>query len=235
MATYEVPSDKQIAELFIMAFVLGLAAMISYFFTDQEAEEEKREQLWLSQKQAFYWFLDAVAGSLANGLNAPLQYVTDFLHATGIKVDLPVNPVTPDGVFFVVQWVLLLLICYAVIALAFVMFTFFLRKLWWLLKVALALACFGIILNDHSIDTKTMVFRVMCLGCICILFAIRSWRDWTMAARIIYLEGQVKILENQVKETDLWRRRCLILGCCLIGLLCFMFSMVRLIYVVLSN
>lgn len=35
--------------------------------------------------QAVYWFLDAVAGSLANGLNAPLQYVTDFLHATGIK------------------------------------------------------------------------------------------------------------------------------------------------------
>ncbi|KAJ4938217.1 hypothetical protein JOQ06_002842, partial [Pogonophryne albipinna] len=164
MATYEVPIDKQIAKLFIMAFVLGLAAMISYFFTDKEAEEEKREQLWLSQKQAFYWFLDAVAGSLANGLNAPLQYVTYFLHATGIKVDLPINPVTPDGVFFVVQWVLLLLICYAVIALAFVMFTFFLRKLWWLLKVALALACFGIILNDHSIDTKTMLplgFRVV--------------------------------------------------------------------------
>nr|XP_033940438.1 uncharacterized protein LOC117447713 isoform X2 [Pseudochaenichthys georgianus] len=85
MATYEVTSDEQIAKSFIMAFVLGLAAMISYFFTDKEAEEEIREQLWLSQKQAFYWFLDAVAGSLANGLNAPLQYVTDFLHATGIK------------------------------------------------------------------------------------------------------------------------------------------------------
>lgn len=51
MATYEVPSDDQIAKSFIMAFVLGLAAMISYFFTDKEAEEERREQLWLSRKQ----------------------------------------------------------------------------------------------------------------------------------------------------------------------------------------
>lgn len=148
---------------------------------------------------------------------------------------LPVNTVTPEGVVFVAQWVFLLLICYGVIALAFVLVNLFLRKLWWLLKVGVALACFGLILKDDSVDTKTMVFRLLCLGCVCILLSIRPWKDRTMAARIVQMEKQVTILENQVKGMDKWRRGCIFLSCCLIVLLCFMAFIVWRVYRIISN
>lgn len=144
-------------------------------------------------------------------------------------VGLPVNPVTPEGVIFVAQWVFLLLICYGVITLAFLLVTFFLRCLWWLLKVGVALACFGLILNDHSVDIKTMVFRLLSLGCVCLLLSIRPWK----AAKIVHLDEKVKILENRVREMDRWKRKCTILSCC--GILCFGIFVVFVFCTVISN
>lgn len=146
-----------------------------------------------------------------------------------------VNPVTPEGVISVVKWIFLLLICYGVIALAYVLVTFFLRCLWWLLKVVVALACFGLILNDDSVDTTTMVFRLLCLGCVCIVLSIRLLKDRISAARMVHLEKQVKILENQVRQMDKWRRRCMIVSCCLIGILCFIVFIICRVYIVISN
>lgn len=134
------------------------------------------------------------------------------------------HTVTPEGVIFVAQWVLLLLICYGLIALAFRLVTFILRWLWWVLKVGLALACFGLIMSNHSVDTGTMVIRLVCLGCVCILMSILQWEDRTMAARNAHLEKQMKILEKQVIEMGRWRRRCAILSCCLIGF-CGLYSL----------
>ncbi len=150
-------------------------------------------------------------------------------------VGLPVTTVTPEGVISVAQWVLLILICYGVIALAYLLVTFFLRCLWWLLKVVVALACFGLILNDHSVGTETKAVRLLCLGSVCILLSIRPWRNRTMAARIVYLEKQVKILENRLREMARWKRRYAILSCFLAGLLFFVFFIVFRVYYVISN
>ncbi|XP_044048454.1 uncharacterized protein LOC122874527 [Siniperca chuatsi] len=208
--------DLTLCECLLLVSVMMISALVN-LFVDEKAEEERRKQRVLSMKQV----LGAVAGSLASGLNVLLQYVTHFLQAAGIQVGLPINTVTPEGVIFVAQWVLLLLICYVVITLAFQLVTFFLRWIRWLLKLGVVLACFGLILKDHSVGTETMAIRLVCLGCICILLSIRPWKDRTMAARIVHLEEQVKILENRLREMERWRRRCVILSCCLIGLLCF--------------
>lgn len=142
---------------------------------------------------------------------------------------------TPEGVILVAQWVLLLLIGYGVIYLAFRLATFFLRWLCWLLRVGVAFVCVGLLLNDHSAKTETMATRVVCLGYICILLGIRLWKNHTMAARIVYLEAQVKDLENQVRKMKIWRRRCMFLFCCLIGLLSFVVLILFLVYTVISN
>ncbi|KAM7396375.1 hypothetical protein PAMP_019420 [Pampus punctatissimus] len=166
-------------------------------FEDKTAEEERRREMVLSMQLAFSQCLDAVAGILARGLNVLLQYVTHFLQAAGIQVGLPVYTVTPGGVIFVAQWVLLFLIGYGVIYLAFRLATFFLRWLCRLLKVGVFFACFGLIVNDYYVRTETTVTRLVCLWYICIFLGIRLWKDHTMAARIVYLEKQVKVLENQ--------------------------------------
>lgn len=136
---------------------------------------------------------------------------------------------TPEGVIFVAQWVLLLLIGYGVIYVVFRLVTLFLRWLGWLLKVGVAFACFGLILNGHSVET------VVCLGYLCILLGIRLWKNHTMAARIVYLEEKVKVLENQVIMIKIWRRRCMILSCCLIGLVSFVVLILFGVYIVISN
>lgn len=220
MASNVAAHAKQPGLVFLSFFVLIISIISLPFllFIDNEAQEEERKQRVHALKQTFFqafsWVLDVVAGNVAGALNVFLQYVTHFLQATGIQVGLPVNPVTPEGVIFVAQWVFLLLTCYGLITLAFLLVTFFLRCLWWLLKVGMALACFGLILNDHSVDMKTMVFRLLSLGCICLLLSIRPWK----AATIVHLDEHVKILENRVRETDRWKRKCTILSC---GILCF--------------
>eukprot|EP00064_Thunnus_orientalis_P003070 superscaffoldBa00000243_g3078 len=162
-------------------------------FVDKTAAEERRKEMVLSMQQAFFQCLDVVAGSLARGLNVPSQYVTHFLQAAGIQVSLPVYTVTPEGVIFVAQWVLLLLIGYGVIYVVFRLVTLFLRWLGWLLKVGVAFACFGLILNGHSVET------VVCLGYLCILLGIRLWKNHTMAARIVYLEEKSDAIHFKFK------------------------------------
>ncbi|XP_037624552.1 uncharacterized protein LOC119487596 [Sebastes umbrosus] len=190
--------QSDVAILFFTVLSGLIVTVLFVLFEDEKAEDEERKQRALAFKQtvfqAFFWVLDVVAGNVAGALNVLLQYVTHFLQAIGIQVGLPVNPVTPEGVIIVAQWVFLLLICYGVITLAFLLVTFFLRCLWWLLKVGVALACFGLILNDHSVDTKTMVFRLLSLGCICLLLSTRPCK----AAKIVHLDEQVKILEKRV-------------------------------------
>ena len=134
---------------------------------------------------------------------------------------------------FVAQWVLLLLIGYGVMYLTFRLATLFLRWLGWLLKVGMAFVCFGLLLNKN--ETETMTTKLLCLGYICILLGIRLWKNHTMAARIVDLEQQVKDLENQVRKMKIWRRRCFILSCCLIGLVSFVVLVLFGVYTVISQ
>ncbi|XP_070686663.1 uncharacterized protein [Pempheris klunzingeri] len=206
---------------------------VNHLFVDKEAEEEERKQRVLLIKQTIYQTQDAVAGSLASGLNALLQYVSPLLQATGVQVSL--YTVTTEGVIFVCHWALLLLICYGVMALAFLLVTVFLRWLWWFLKVVVALACFGLILNDHSVSKEILVIRLVSLGSVCMFLSIMPWKDGTMAAKIIHLQEQMKILENRAREKERCRRRLATLSWCLIGLLCFVFFVVFIIYRIISN
>lgn len=142
---------------------------------------------------------------------------------------------TPEGVDLVAQWVLLLLICYGVIAITFYLATFLLRWPWWLLKVGVALACFGLILKDHHVGIETTAMRLVCLGGVCILTSIKPWKDRAMAAKTVHLEEQLKILEYRGREMEGWRRRFITLSCCVIGFLCLVFFIVFRIYIVMSN
>lgn len=143
---------------------------------------------------------------------------------------------TPEDVIFISQRVLLLFIGYGAMYLTFRLATFLLRKLCWLLKVGMALVCFGLLLN---IEKETTATKLVCLGYLCILFGIRLWKNHTMAARIVHLEQQVKDLKNdlgiKMGMMKILRRKCNILTCCLIGLVSFMVLMVFVVYAVISE
>ncbi|KAF7645943.1 hypothetical protein LDENG_00195850 [Lucifuga dentata] len=164
------------------------------------------EQTVLSVQKAFSQVLGVLAGSLAGGLNVLLQYVTHFLQAAGIQVVLPVNRVTPEGVVFVTQWLLLALIGYWLVSLAFRLVGSALRRALWLLKLGVALSCFGFILSDHSVGTETMAIRLVVLVCVCVLLGVGATRGGTAADNTAHLEAQVKILERRVREVERWRR-----------------------------
>ncbi|KAM7393488.1 hypothetical protein PAMP_020354 [Pampus punctatissimus] len=163
------------------------------------------EQTVLSVKKAFSQVLGVIAGSLASGLNVLLQYVTHFLQAAGIQVVFPVK-VTPEGLIFVTQWVLMALICYCLISLAFRLVASTLRRALWLLKVGVALACFGLILSDHSVGTETMAVRLAVLVCICVLLDVGTVRGSYAVDRTAHLTEQVKILDRRLREMERWRR-----------------------------
>ncbi|XP_044202663.1 transmembrane protein 109 [Thunnus albacares] len=164
------------------------------------------EQTVLSVQKAFSQVLGVIAGSLASGVNVLLQYVTHFLQAAGIQVGIPVNKVTPEGLIFVAQWVLMALIGYCLISLAFRLVASTLRRALWLLKVGVALACFGLILSDHSVGTETMAVRLAVLVCICVLLGVGTVRGSNVEDKTTHLAEQVKILERRLREMERSRR-----------------------------
>lgn len=121
-------------------------------------------------------------------------------------VVLPVNKVTPEGVIFVTHWVLVALIGYWLISLAFQLVTSTLRRALWLLKLGVAFACFGIILSDHSVGTETMAIRLAVLVCVCVLLGVRTTKGGNKMDKTTHLEEQVKILERRVREMERWIR-----------------------------
>ncbi|XP_070767817.1 voltage-gated monoatomic cation channel TMEM109 [Enoplosus armatus] len=164
------------------------------------------EQTVLSVQKAFSQVLGVVAGSLAGGLNMLLQYVSHLLRAAGVQVGFPINKVTPEGLIFVAQWVLVALIGYWLLSLALRLVASTLRRTLWLLKVGAALACFGLILSDHSVGTDAMAVRLAVLVCVCVLMGVGTWRGSNAADKTAHLEEQVKVLERRLREMERWRR-----------------------------
>lgn len=76
----------------------------------------------------------------------------------------------------------------------------------WLLKVGVALVCFGLILRDHSVGTHTMVVRLAVLVCVCVLLGVGSLQRSTAVDKTAHLEEQVKTLERRLREMERWRR-----------------------------
>ncbi|KAL3067644.1 hypothetical protein OYC64_017383 [Pagothenia borchgrevinki] len=164
------------------------------------------EQTLLSVHKAFSQVLGVVAGSLSGGLNVLLQYASHFLQAAGIQAEFPVSRVSPEGVSFVAQWVIVALIGYSLISFVFRLVASTLRRAMWLLKVGVALVCFGLILRDHSVGTHTMVVRLAVLVCVCVLLGVGSLQRSTAVDKTAHLEEQVKTLERRLREMERWRR-----------------------------
>ncbi|XP_037619412.1 transmembrane protein 109 isoform X2 [Sebastes umbrosus] len=164
------------------------------------------EQTLLSVQKAFSQVLGVVAGSVSVGLNVLLQYVSHFLQAAGIQGGFPISKVTPEGLIFVAQWVLVALIGYWLISFVFRLVASTLKRALWLLKLGVALVCFGFILSDHSVGTDTMVIRLAVLVCVCVLLGVGTGRGSNPADQTAHLEEQVKVLERRLREMERWRR-----------------------------
>ena len=121
-------------------------------------------------------------------------------------VVFPINKVTAEGLIFFAQWVLMALIGYWLISLAFRLVASTARQTLWLLKAGVALACFGLILRDHSVGTETMAIRLAVLVCVCVLLGVGTSRGSNAADKMAHLEKQVKILERRLRESERWRR-----------------------------
>ncbi|XP_070845846.1 voltage-gated monoatomic cation channel TMEM109 isoform X1 [Chaetodon trifascialis] len=164
------------------------------------------EQTVLTVQKAFSQTLAVVAESLAGSLTVLLQCISQFLQGAGIlQVGFHINKVTPEGVIFVSLWVLVALIGYWLLSLAFRLVASTLRQALWLLKVSIALVCFGLILRDHSVNTETIVIRLTVLVSVCILLGVGTSRDSNAADKTARLEEQVKILERRLREMERWR------------------------------
>ncbi|XP_072240002.1 voltage-gated monoatomic cation channel TMEM109 [Leuresthes tenuis] len=164
------------------------------------------EQMVLSVQKAFSQVLDVAAEGLAGGLNILLQYLSHFLHAAGVQVGFPVRKVTPDGLIFVGQWVLVSLICYWLISFALRLVASTLRRALWLLKLGVAFACFGLILSDYRVGTETMAIRLAVLVCVCVILGVGTSSGSIVADKTARLEEQVKILERRLREMERWTR-----------------------------
>lgn len=163
------------------------------------------EQTVLTVQKAFSQALRVVAASLAGGLTTLLECVSHFLQDVGVlRGGFPINKVTPEGLIFVSQWVLVALIGYWLLSLALRLVASTLRQFLWLLKLSVALVCFGLILSDHSVKTETIAIRLAVLVSVCILLGVG--RGSNAADKTAYLEEQVKILERRLKEMESWRK-----------------------------
>ncbi|KAF3687065.1 hypothetical protein EXN66_Car002737 [Channa argus] len=164
------------------------------------------DQTMLSVQKAFSKVVGVVAEGLASALNVLLQYVSHFLQAAGFQVDSPKNKVTPDGLIFVAQWVLVALAGYWLMSFALRLVASTLRQVLWLLKVLVALACFSIILSDSSVGTQTMAIRLAVLLCVCALLGVGDSGSYNAAVKTAHLEEQVKVMERRLREMERWRK-----------------------------
>lgn len=129
-------------------------------------------------------------------------YFLFLVSAAGV----PIKKVTPEGLIFVTQWVIVVLIGYWLLSLAFQLVTSTLRRALWLLKVGVAMACFGFILSDRSVDTETMAIRLAVLVLVCVLLGVGTSSGSSVADRSAHLEEQVRTLERRLREMERWRR-----------------------------
>lgn len=163
------------------------------------------EQTLVSVQKAFSNVFKVIAENVASGLNVILQYISHLFESAGINVTIPAR-VTPSGVVFVVQWILVAVLTYWIISLTFQLISSTLRRALWLLKVAVALFFFVLILRDYSVGTETMAVRLTVLVLVCVLLGVGSTAASVAEDKTADLEEQVRILERRLREMERWRR-----------------------------
>ncbi|XP_017318630.1 transmembrane protein 109 [Ictalurus punctatus] len=140
----------------------------------------------------------------ANALNVVAAYITDFLGDAGIDAKLPVKRFTPEGVVFVAYWALLAVLGYWLLSLAVCLLTGVVRRTLFLLKVAFAIATFGLIVSDGGASAETTAMRLAALVFACVLLGVgpSTFRGDANAR----LEQKVKVLETRMREMERKRK-----------------------------
>lgn len=164
------------------------------------------EQTVNSINKAFSQVVAVVAGGLASCLNILQKNLSHLLEAAGLTVNLPVQSVTTEGVIFVAQWLILALIGYWLLSLALRLVASTLRRALWLLKLGVALGCFGLILSDGSATSETTAVRLAVLVFVCVILGVGRGRGSVVEDKAAHLEEQVRILERRLREMERWRR-----------------------------
>lgn len=163
------------------------------------------EQTLLSVQKAFSNVFKVITENVANGLNVVLLYISHLLETAGVNVTIPAR-VTPSGVVFVAQWILVAVLTYWIISLTFQLISSTLRRAFWLLKITVALFFFVLILRDYGVGTETMAVRLAVLVLVCVLLGVGSSAGSSAADKTADLEEQVRILERRLREMERWQR-----------------------------
>ncbi|KAL7877046.1 hypothetical protein SRHO_G00036890 [Serrasalmus rhombeus] len=138
--------------------------------------------------------------AVADGLNTLATYGAEMLGASGMNANLPVKRVTPEGVIFVTKWALLAVLGYWILSLAVHLFAGLVRRTLWLLKIAFAVALFGLILSDSGASAETTAMRLAGLVLACVLLGIGPSPFGGGATT--HLEAKVKVLERRLREVE---------------------------------
>ncbi|KAJ8000916.1 hypothetical protein DPEC_G00185350 [Dallia pectoralis] len=151
-----------------------------------------------SARKCFFLGVGYLAEAMASGANVIMKYVTQLLKAAGPDVEFPFKNVTPEAVIYVSQWLLLALIGYWLLSLAFRLVASTLRRVLWLLKLGVVLGLFGWILSDRGAETETTALRLAGLVCVCVLLGIGPARGRSTDD----MENYVRVLEKRVKDME---------------------------------
>ncbi|KAL6487881.1 hypothetical protein MHYP_G00045070 [Metynnis hypsauchen] len=138
--------------------------------------------------------------AVADGLNMLATYGAEMLGSSGMNANLPVKRVTPEGVIFVTKWALLAVLGYWILSLAVHLFAGLVRRTLWLLKIAFAVALFGLILSDSGASAETTAMRLAGLVLACVLLGIGPSPFGGGATT--HLEAKVKVLERRLREVE---------------------------------
>ncbi|XP_005452735.2 uncharacterized protein LOC100706823 isoform X1 [Oreochromis niloticus] len=148
------------------------------------------EQTYLSVEKDFSQVIGVVAESVANHLNAVLQYSSQFLQANEIQVDLPISKVTPEGLIFIAQWLLKVLLWYCLISHAFQLIGWLLVRL---LRVMLKLLRVMVACLLPGWSGKLLAWRSK----------LKSWPNLKGGIKLKRKEEQPKKLIERLKSPSL--------------------------------
>ncbi|XP_061755911.1 voltage-gated monoatomic cation channel TMEM109-like isoform X2 [Nerophis ophidion] len=141
-----------------------------------------------------------VAEGASSGLNVIAVYVTEILRVTGFDATFTLPRFTPEGVITVAQWGILALMGYWGLTILLRLVIGTLRQVFWLVKMAVVLWLFAMIVSDKSASGDTTAVRLGGLVLAYILLSLlTSGSDQTgvLEHRLRSLEGRVKAVEKK--------------------------------------
>ncbi|XP_061901953.1 voltage-gated monoatomic cation channel TMEM109 isoform X2 [Entelurus aequoreus] len=141
-----------------------------------------------------------VAEGASSGLNVIAVYVTEILRVTGFDATFTLPRFTPEGVITVAQWGVLALMGYWGLTILLRLVIGTLRQVFWLVKMAVVLWLFAMIVSDRSASGDTTAVRLGGLVLAYILLSLlTSGSDQTgvLEHRLRSLEGRVKAVEKK--------------------------------------